>query len=153
MKILVCTDGSSHSQKALEKASILAERAKVEEVAIIHVYEGKFEFPHYDDASIGYTATDADLKYIKEQYKIQREKGERILQQALKFFSQKNINARTILRKGHPARTIVSVAAEEGFDLVFIGSRGLGGLKRMFLGSVSNAVVQEIQNCSVVIVK
>lgn len=153
MKILVCTDGSSHSQKALEKASIFAERAKVDEVAILHVYEGKLDFPHYDDAAVGYTVTDADLKYIKEQYKIQREKGERILQQALKFFTQKNINARTILKKGHPARTIVSVAAEEGFDLVFIGSRGLGGLKRVFLGSVSNAVVQEIQNCSVVIVK
>lgn len=41
MKILVCTDGSEHSQKALEKAAIIAEGCNVDEVAIIHVYDEK----------------------------------------------------------------------------------------------------------------
>lgn len=152
MKILVCTDGSEHSQKALKKASLVAERCKADEVAIIHVYESKLDLPH---AAVGeaYAVTDADLKYIREQYVKQQEKGERILQQALKIFEDKKIPARTILKAGQPSQAIVSVAAGEGFDMVFIGSRGLGGLKKMFLGSVSNAVVQEVENCSVVIVK
>jgi nucleotide-binding universal stress UspA family protein len=154
MKILVCADGSEHSQKALEKASVLAERAKIEAVSIIHVYEGNLELPHYEaSGGKGYVVTDADLKYISDQYVMKREKGERILQQALKVFQEKNIAARTILKQGHISHTIVTVAAEEGYDLIFIGNRGLGGLKKIFLGSVSSAVVQEVEDCSVVIVK
>ena len=154
MKILVCTDGSKHSQKTLEKAATLAEMSKMDEVAIIHVYENKIDFPqHRSPGGKGYAVTDSDLKYLSEQYRLQTEKGERILKQALRVFEEKNIAARTILKKGHPSRTIVRVAAEEGFDMIFLGSRGLGGLKRVFLGSVSNAVVQEVEDCSVVIVK
>ena len=81
-----------------------------------------------------------------------REK-EKILADALTFFEENNIKQRTILKEGHPSHTIVSVAAEEGFDMIFIGSRGLSGLEKVILGSVSNAVAQEAKNCSVVIVK
>jgi nucleotide-binding universal stress UspA family protein len=34
-----------------------------------------------------------------------------------------------------------------------IDSKGLGGLKKLLLGSVSNAVAQEADNCTVIIVK
>ena len=82
-----------------------------------------------------------------------KEEGKKILYKALKLFEEKNIKARTILKEGHPSHTIVSVACEEGFDMIVIGSRGLGGLKKVFLGSVSNAVIQEAENCSVLTVK
>lgn len=154
MKILVCTDGSEHSQKALKKASEVAERCTVDELAIIHICEGKFHLPHHEvSGGKGYAVTDADMQYMKDQYMMQKDKGERILKQALKVFEDKNITARTIMKEGSPAHTIKDVAAGEGFDMIFIGSRGLGGLKRVILGSVSNAVVQEVENCSIVIVK
>lgn len=70
-----------------------------------------------------------------------------------KIIEGKNIKARTVLKEGYPADTIVSVAHEEGFDMIVIGSRGLSGLKKLFLGSVSNAIIQEVQNCSVLVVK
>ncbi len=38
---------------------------------------------------------------------------------------------------------ILRVAEEEGYDLIAIGSRGLGGAKAWLLGSVSNKVVSE----------
>jgi len=87
---------------------------------------------------------------MMEEYK---KKGEKILSEALKFIEGKNIKARTILKKGHPADTIISIAQEEGFHMIVIGSRGLGGLKKLFLGSVSNAIIQEVNNCSVLVVK
>jgi len=147
MKILVCTDGSKYSQKALEEASVIVKGCNVNEVAIIHVYEKFDSFPISVEGNIEQTEIN---RLMMEEYK---KKGEKILSEALKFIEGKNIKARTILKKGHPADTIISVAQEEGFDMIVIGSRGLGGLKKLFLGSVSNAIIQEVNNCSVLVVK
>ena len=147
MKILVCTDGSKYSQKALEEASVIVKGCNVNEVAIIHVYEKFDSFPISVEGNIEQTEIN---RLMMEEY---RKKGEKILSEALKFIEGKNIKARTILKKGHPADTIISVAQEEGFHMIVIGSRGLGGLKKLFLGSVSNAIIQEVKNCSVLVVK
>ena len=147
MKILVCTDGSKYSQKALEEASVIVKGCNVNEVAIIHVYEKFDSFPISVEGNIEQTEIN---RLMMEEYK---KKGEKILSEALKFIEGKNIKARTILKKGHPADTIISIAQEEGFHMIVIGSRGLGGLKKLFLGSVSNAIIQEVKNCSVLLVK
>ena len=147
MKILVCMDGSKYSQKALEEASVIVKGCNVNEVAIIHVYEKFDSFPISVEGNIEQTEIN---RLMLEEY---RKKGEKILSEALKFIEGKNIKARTILKKGHPADTIISIAQEEGFDMIVIGSRGLGGLKKLFLGSVSNAIIQEVKNCSVLLVK
>jgi len=65
---------------------------------------------------------------------------------------EKNIKASMIFKEGHPSEVITSVAAENGFDLIVIGSRGLGGLKKLFLGSISAAVLHEA-NTNVLTVK
>jgi nucleotide-binding universal stress UspA family protein len=46
------------------------------------------------------------------------------------------------LRLGAPDREIVSLAEELEAGLIVVGSRGLGGLKRALLGSVSDSVVR-----------
>lgn len=147
MKILICIDGSEHSQKALEKASVIAKGCNVNEVAIIYVYKKNYPL------SISYEVSAQQVENIRLMMKEAAKEGKIILSEALKFIEGKNIKARTILKEGHPADTIVSVAREEGFDMIVIGSRGLGGLKKLFLGSVSNAIIQEVENCSVLIVK
>ncbi|MFC3038735.1 universal stress protein [Virgibacillus xinjiangensis] len=43
-------------------------------------------------------------------------------------------------------------AEDHDMDLIIMGSRGLGGMKRLFLGSVSNTVVHHA-HCQVLIVK
>ena len=47
----------------------------------------------------------------------------------------------------------LNAAEIEGFDMIEIGSRGLGGLKKLFLGSISNAVIQQAKSCIVAAVK
>ena len=141
MKILLCTDGSKYSQKALEEASVIVKGCNVNEVAIIHVHE------RYDPLP---TIPNESIRWIMQEHK---KEGEKILSEALKLLKGKNIKARTILKEGHPADTILRLAHEEGFDMIVIGSRGLGGLKKLFLGSVSNAIIQEAINCSVLVVK
>jgi nucleotide-binding universal stress UspA family protein len=52
----------------------------------------------------------------------------------------------------HPADSIVQVAEETGADLVVMGSRGLGGIKRALMGSVSDSVVRHA-HCPVMVVR
>ncbi len=53
---------------------------------------------------------------------------------------------------GQAAEEINAAAREHGVDLIVVGARGLGGLKRLFLGSVSEKVLRYAQ-CPVLIVK
>jgi nucleotide-binding universal stress UspA family protein len=57
----------------------------------------------------------------------------------------------TQLIEGPPAPAILRVAAEDGCDLIVIGSRGHGQLTGLLLGSVSSAVAQRAR-CPVLIV-
>ncbi len=56
------------------------------------------------------------------------------------------------LHSGDPADTLCRRAAELGVDLVVVGSRGLGRIDRLLLGSVSAAVAARAP-CSVLIVR
>ena len=92
-----------------------------------------------------------------ENYQMMEEKHKdemkKMLSNSLIFFKKKNIKARIIYKEGHPAHNIVKVAREEGFEIIVIASKGLSGLKKLFLGSVSNAVIQQAKDCSVLLVK
>ena len=152
MKILVCVDGSEQSFKALEKAAVIARGCQSDEVAVIYVDDGKHNIFLSIDRNKDYLDDD-DIREIKQLQQEHKERREAILSDALKALEKHNITARPILKVGHPARVIVDVAHTDGFDLIVIGNRGLGGLRRVILGSVSNAVVQEVKNCSVLTVK
>ncbi len=152
MKILVCTDGSEHSQKALEKAAVIAEGCNVEDVAIIHVYDEKVNLSALPWGE-GAAPTQKDMEKFREVLAENKKEAKKILQEAQQYFEEKNIKARTILKEGHPADTIVKTGSDEGFDIIVIGSRGRSGLQKVFLGSVSSAVVQESKDCSVLTVK
>ena len=54
--------------------------------------------------------------------------------------------------EGHAASTIIDYAANHSFDLLMIGNKGRSGLEKILMGSVSSAVVQEV-NCDVLVVK
>ena len=152
MKMLVCTDGSEQSQKALEKAVLIAKGCLVEEILIIHVDDGKHDYPSFTRGSNGFVATKEIEQFLKKKEEKEAERN-KLLADAHKAFVKEGLKVETLLAKGHPANTIVSVAGEKGYDLIVIGSRGLGGLRKVFLGSVSNAVTQEAKNCSILTVK
>ncbi len=152
MKILVCTDGSVHSKKALEKAAEIASGCRVSELAVIHVYDNKPESSifYWDEST---SISEEQIRQLRKIIVEDKEKRKNILLEALKFFEDKGIQVRTIFEEGHPSHTIVQIAENEGFDMIVIGSRGLGGLNKIFLGSISSAVVQEAKDCSVLTVK
>ena len=51
--------------------------------------------------------------------------------------------ARKHVKTGNIAKTILAVAEEEHSDIIIMGSRGLGLLKGVFIGSVSQKVIEE----------
>ena len=143
MKILACTDGSEHSRKVLQQAALIA-KCTNGGVTVINVEDF---IPHLANNWPYHSE-----EYVKEIEEKNKENAARVIADAEKFFEEQNIQIKTLIKKGHPSETITKVASEGRFDMVVIGSRGLGGLKKLLLGSVSNAVAQGIET-NVLIVK
>lgn len=144
MKILACTDGSELSYKALKEAAIIAEGLEKAEVTVIYVEE---YISHRGD--LGQYFSEDSYKQLKERIEADRA---RIAAKAGEIFEEANVEFTLLIKEGHPAQTIIDLVSEKGFDLVVLGSRGQGGLDKLFLGSVSNAVAQEAK-ASVMIVR
>lgn len=144
-RILIATDGSDHAEKVIDKGLVLAEALNAK-VTIITVVGEYILSPRYS-----IQITDADWKKINNQVK---EEAEELLANAAKPFKKKGVSVETKVVMGHkaPADAICEVASEGNFDLVMVGSRGLRGVKEMFLGSVSNKVAH-LGCTSVMIVK
>lgn len=149
MKILVCIDGSPQSIKAVVKAVDIASGCRIDQVTLISVYE-KYPFPHVEH---GYhDVLDEEIKQYEFANKELIQNHEKYLEHAAMRFREKNIEPEKILAEGNPAHTISETAEKGNFDMIIMGSRGRGGLKKLLLGSVSNAVIQETE-ASVLVVK
>jgi len=61
-------------------------------------------------------------------------------------------NVDTRVETGDCAETILAVAEEIGADMIVVGSRGLGRLRGMLVGSVSQKIIQHA-HCSVLVVR
>ena len=79
-----------------------------------------------------------------------KQEGKEILEKAAKTLQEFDVKHKTLMIEGHPASTIIDYAANHSFDLLMIGGRT--GLEKLVMGSVSSAVVQEV-NCDVLVVK
>ncbi|BFG19416.1 hypothetical protein CerSpe_056900 [Prunus speciosa] len=82
----------------------------------------------------------------------QRRITEAIMEYALRICSEKKVNVKTQVVVGDPKEKIGEAAENLHADLLVMGSRAFGPLKRMFLGSVSNYCANHVQ-CPVIIVK
>ena len=136
MKILVPVDGSAYSLKAVETACDLA---KAQAPATLVLTSVAVQIAELEEGV-----------YIAEKMKVQAEialaKGKEVAQ-------AKGIDAEVILSTGaSPADEIVQVAKDQQADLIVIGSRGLAGKTRSFLGSTASQVVT-YSPCSVLVVK
>lgn len=136
-KILVAVDGSENSEKALREARIFGEALNAN-VDIVKVIEEVVVNP-----------------YVVEQYFSTEDfkpAAEKILSEALKFFEDFKGEVNTLCRVGEPANVIIKEVEKEGYDMVIMGSRGLGTFSRAMLGSVSNKVINHVKT-NVLIVK
>lgn len=133
-KVLAAVDGSEHSLKAVDYAIDIALKYGCE-MYLIHVVN-KVEIP---DEIIKF----ANVEKIEEppEYLVLNEIGHRILKKAEETAKEKGVQeVRAIIQKGDPADKITAFARDNDIDWIFLGSRGLGGVKALLMGSVSNKV-------------
>jgi len=142
-KILVPIDGSEESIKAAHMAKAIADKFN-SRVTLLYVLM---------PVSLVATAAPGEEKLlaaIPDLLDFRRKEGEKLLNESLKIFGL--IETTPKILEGHPARTIINYAKEEGFDIIIMGSRGLSRIAGFFLGSVSDAVVHHA-HCPVLLVR
>jgi len=137
-RILLAVDGSDHAWHAAKTAGDLARRMKSIELWIVTVQD---PIPPYLGEPNMQTAINTRL-----------EEGQAILQKALETVRDLQIEVHTDLIEGSPAEGIIDVAKTCHSDLIVMGSRGLGRLAGMVLGSTSQKVVSHAP-CPVLIVR
>lgn len=135
-RIVVPYDHSELSKKALKTAMALAKQDKKIELFVVMVIQ--------TEVTIAYQQTN--------QREIQREAFGKIRSSIETELSVLPNRTRTFVLEGAPAPLIVDFVKEYDGDLIVMGSRGLSGLKEVFLGSVSHYVVQKA-TCPVFVVK
>ncbi|KAL8517566.1 hypothetical protein ACS0TY_015720 [Phlomoides rotata] len=89
---------------------------------------------------------------IQSVNKAQEENASAILTHALNMCTRKKVKAKTTILEGDPKEMICDLADQMHIDLIVICSRGLGKIKRVFVGSVSDYVTHYAK-CVVLIIK
>lgn len=147
-KILLAVDGSESSKKAAKEAANLASSLDAH-VSLITVVT-----PNYSHNIETMEVSNADISIERmEQMKKQKQKeGNQILNEAAQFLEKENIKVAKKVYEGNPAEKICQVAEDEDYDLIVVADKGMGGIKRFFLGSISDKVVRHAST-SVLVVK
>lgn len=136
--ILVAIDGSDNSARALIEAKEYAECVDGQ-ITILTVVE-PLVLTYY-----GYPGlVNLDNEKVDHAKEV-------ILKDALKIFDDFKGKVNTKLRKGNPADEILNEAEVGEYDLIIMGSRGLGAFSRTILGSVSNKVLNHAETNVLVI--
>jgi nucleotide-binding universal stress UspA family protein len=142
-RILLASDGSREAQLATTTAADLANSTNSELHLITvpdstyHTHELKSHYETYEEA----------IKAVK---------GE--TQKVLDEQVQKVEEAGGAVKEAHPRiderpdQAIIHLAEELDVGLIVMGSRGLGGVRRALMGSVSDSVVRHA-HCPVMIVR
>jgi nucleotide-binding universal stress UspA family protein len=141
-RILLATDGSEEAELAATRAVDIAEKTD-SELHVVHVGV----VPSF---LVSYPGT---LGYERRLYdQIEEESRQLLRELSWRVKVVGGTVAGTHLRMGQVALEIVALAEELGVGLIVIGSRGLGGVRRALMGSVSDSVVRHA-HCPVLVVR
>jgi nucleotide-binding universal stress UspA family protein len=136
-KVVVGVDGSTTSHEtARHLASILdPERCVIEIVSVAHV-----DTPVAMPALMGPFVLDERSMKHQEEVLAQHARG--YVREAAAFLEDSGFRVSSRVEFGGEATVLLDVAREVNADLLVVGSRGLGPIRRALLGSVSDQVAR-----------
>src|ERR671938_3200 len=141
-RILLATDGSEEAELAALRAVELAD-ATDSELHVVHVGVVPSFLRSYP-GTLGY--------YDKLYEQIEEVSRELLRKESWRVKAVGGTVAGAHLRMGAGDLEVVALAEELQADLIVIGSRGLGGVRRALIGSVSDSVVRHA-HCPVLVVR
>jgi len=139
-KILIPVDGSENSKRAARIAIAIA-KTNQSQLIVLTASAMPSMFPAYP--------------VVEDQYFDEEERqGKRLVEEIVSLARQDGVDARGEVKRADKSvvEVILQTAAEEKVGLIIIGTRGLGGFKKLLTGSVSNAIVAHA-HCNVMVVK
>jgi nucleotide-binding universal stress UspA family protein len=92
------------------------------------------------------------VKVITIYGKGMEKNAEKIIVEAKQYLEKEDEYSLASILGSNPARALQNIAKQENFDLIVVGSRGLGSAASVLLGSVSRQVAGYAE-CSVLVVK
>jgi nucleotide-binding universal stress UspA family protein len=131
LRLVIAVDGSDHSNRAIDAAARLAKEGAQVEAVLLHVREGAATYhgdlPPREYERLGSEARDHQTKILDAAIAHARLVGlQNVIAQA---------------EAGTPDVDIPNVAKQREADLIVMGTRGLGSLGGLLLGSVAQRVV------------
>ena len=148
-RILVATDASAASNRALEMAAQLAEQYKAD-LLIIHVIRD-MQIP-FEIKEIPELESDTIESFATARDEIMRKVAESVLRDAKQKAEKAGASkVQTTIGTGDPATSILDVATRREADLIVIGTRGLGKIKGQILGSVSRKVTNNAETSCLIV--
>jgi nucleotide-binding universal stress UspA family protein len=130
-KILIATDFSPPARRAVELGGTIA-AAMGAEVLLLHVYSLPI-------AMVPETVVAISPSHLAELTQ-QRERALADTAASLTALGVKQMRSRVV--EGVPWKEITRIAADEGADLIVVGTHGHGGIVHFLLGSVAERVVR-----------
>jgi nucleotide-binding universal stress UspA family protein len=153
-KIMVAMDGSESSQRAAQVALELADKLKAE-LVILHGVTPPASYYRSSLASrSGIIPPSSSQHEIDAYYAYAKRAALEIVGETESKAKKQGIPVKIEIPEAVSSvvETIVNHAAKESIDLIVVGSRGLGGFKKMLIGSVSSGVISHAQ-CPVLVVR
>lgn len=146
MTVLVCTDGSDRAINAARSAlGVLRDAERT--VVVTVVAEPHLVLP-YDASGMAGSAV-SPLEFEQMTQSLMAE-GQQQVEHTVAALALPDAQTQTQVLVGDPGRAICQLVEELDADVVVIGSRGRGGIKRALLGSVSDHVVRNA-SCPVIV--
>ncbi|KAL4339611.1 hypothetical protein GQ457_08G017050 [Hibiscus cannabinus] len=153
MRVIVGIDESDESLYALEWATNNLFNGEPNLVTLVHVHPPSKRYgvsPSAIPAGPGVTAFPS-TGVVDSERRAEEQISAAVLSRALEMCSNK-VKAETLIVEGDPKDMLCEISEQMKVDLLIVGSRGLGRIKRAFLGSVSDYCAHHAK-CPTLIVK
>lgn len=149
-QILLATDGSLDARAAVEFLNTLA-LPPSSTITVLHVVR-KHVYQTDQLLTTSRTSQTDFAKSAQELLQTRGQQGTELLEQTCQELKRRGLRLEENLALGYEANEILKTAKRIRADLIIMGSRGITGLRRFLLGSVSHKVVLHAP-CSVLIMR
>jgi nucleotide-binding universal stress UspA family protein len=143
-RILVPTDFSKYSDKALSQAFDIAQRYKAK-VYVLHIVNEKIS-----DSIKGYGLTAELIENM--DWRMTSAAKMKVQKEIDKFPQAKELEVFNEVVLGNPSEEILKAQTEKGIDLIVIASLGRTGIAKYLIGSVARNVLKGAK-CPVLLTK